>query len=161
MKKTMRILLLVGVMLVGMVLLPLSAEARQHCWWDKHHKKHCDKGHHKGWSKVYPDDTPLLDFKTRQILKGGLVGAGIGAGAGVILDRPVAKTSVIGAGVGSGVQAVKYSSYLNRHPVVKTAAYGALAGVGASQLNPESSVQKSALWGAAIGTGVGLVKNSE
>jgi hypothetical protein len=140
--------------LVGSGLNSDSALAKHH-----HKHKHCNHSDHRNWSQR---NEPLFDYKTGKILKGGLIGAGIGAGTGILLNKPVGKTALIGGGIGSGVQAIRYSDTMNRHPIVKTAAYGALAGAGASQLSRrEGSLTKGALWGAAIGTGVGAIKNSD
>jgi len=99
-----------------------------------------------------------IDYKTGKIIKGGVIGAGVGAGAGLLLDRPVAKTALVGAGVGAGTQAVRYSKTLRQHPVVKTGAYGALAGTGVSAITGKK-LAPGALWGGAIGTGVGVLQH--
>ena len=49
-------------------------------------------------------------FGTR-VLKGGLIGAGVGAGSAVILDRPVGKSAAVGGAVGAGVEAVRHSRW--------------------------------------------------
>lgn len=158
MKKQLSALLLLTT-LAGTTLAPLPAEAK-HCRWNHHGRHHDNNGRHKGWNQNFRNnhDEHLVSWKTSKILRGGLVGAGVGAGAGLLLNKPVGRTALVGAGVGSGVQAVRYSRYMNRHPIVKTAAYGALAGAGASQLTREGSLGKGALLGAAIGTGVGALK---
>lgn len=99
-----------------------------------------------------------VDYQTGKIIKGGVIGAGVGAGAGLLLDRPVAKTALVGAGVGAGTQAVRYSRTLRHHPVVKTGAYGALAGTGVSAITGKK-LAPGALWGGAIGTGVGVLQH--
>jgi hypothetical protein len=156
--------LLLATALMGITLSVSPPAEAGHCWWDYHGRKHCDRGLHKGWHKnkrIYPDDTPLVaDYKTRQIVKGGLIGAGIGAGTAVVLDKPVAKTAVVGAGIGSGVQAVRYSRYMHEHPVVRTTTYGALAGAGVSQVSRETSLGEGILWGSAIGAGAGVLRDA-
>ncbi len=122
------------------------------------------KGHYKHYSRdrrYYYDDRrhSWFDTKTGKIVKGSLVGAGIGAGAGYLLDKPVGKGAVLGAGLGAGVQATRYSRTLNRHPVAKTAAYGTIAGVGVNALRKDASLTKGALLGGAIGTGVGALRH--
>ncbi len=147
-------------MITAILLIPTPAMA-SHCWWDHYGHEHCDQGQHRGWYKH--EDTrqqPLLDWKTKEILKGGVVGAGVGAGAGLLLHKSVGKTALVGALVGSGTQATRYSKILRQHPVGKMAVYGALAGAGASQLTHEGSLGKGALWGAAIGGGLGFLQNS-
>lgn len=99
-----------------------------------------------------------IDYKTGKIIKGGVVGAGIGAGAGLLLDRPVGKTALVGAGIGAGTQAVRYSRTMRRHPVAKTAAYGALAGTGV-QAARGRQLLPGALWGGGIGAGVGALRH--
>jgi hypothetical protein len=97
-----------------------------------------------------------VDYKTGKIIKGGLVGAGIGAGAGLLLDKNVGKSALAGAGIGAGAQAVRYSDTLRRHPIVKTGAYGALAGAGVSAATGKK-LGKGALVGGALGAGLGAL----
>lgn len=59
----------------------------------------------------YRDGVPFFRTKTGKIVKGALIGGGIGAATGVVLDKPVLKSGVIGAAVGAGVQAVRYSDW--------------------------------------------------
>jgi hypothetical protein len=99
-----------------------------------------------------------VNYQTGKMIKGGVIGAGVGAGAGLLLDRPVAKTALVGAGVGAGTQAVRYSRTLRQHPVVKTGAYGALAGTGVSAVTGKKLLP-GALWGGAIGTGAGVLQH--
>lgn len=102
----------------------------------------------------------FIDSKTGKILKGGLVGAGIGAGAGLITGRSVGRTTLTGAGVGAGVQATRHSQYMKRHPIVKTATYGALTGAGASTvLGDGRSLGKGAIIGGGLGAGLGILKD--
>lgn len=137
--------------------LPAEAHPRGHARYSRH-----DHGRHHGHARNrhYHDQRrdSLVDYKTGKILKGGLVGAGVGAGAGLLLDRPVGKTALVGAGVGAGTQAVRYSSTMRRHPVVKTAAYGALAGTGVSAATGKK-LGSGALVGGAVGTGVGILRD--
>ena len=161
-----------GVLCLVTAATPLSSEAKgAHCWRDQHNRQHCDNGLHKGWSRHYSkngryyyDDRrgSWYESRTGKIVKGGLVGAGIGAGAGYLLDRPLGKSAVLGAGIGAGVQATKTSPYMRRHPVVKIATYGAMTGAGASTiLKRDGDPLKGALWGAAIGTGIGALKHMD
>ncbi|MEB3286101.1 MAG: hypothetical protein VKJ04_01220 [Vampirovibrionales bacterium] len=62
-------------------------------------------GYDRGYDRR---DRPMFSYKTGKILKGGLVGAGVGAGTAVVLDKPLLKTTVLGAGIGAGVQAIRY-----------------------------------------------------
>jgi hypothetical protein len=153
-----------SVMVVASLLagaLGLFPEAQAQGRYDHYGRYHSDHGH---WSRAYGRYSDYdrrrhgwMDDRTGKILKGGLVGAGIGAGAGLLLDRNVGKTTLVGAGVGAGTQAVRYSRYMHHHPIVKTAAYGALAGTGVSALSRRTSLGKGALWGTAIGTGLGAL----
>jgi hypothetical protein len=43
-----------------------------------------------------------------RIVKGGLIGAGVGAGTAVVLNKKILPTTLIGAAVGAGIQAVRY-----------------------------------------------------
>jgi hypothetical protein len=95
--KTAMIGLLSLSMLGSMVIMPDSAEARRH-WRDNGR-----------WSRDWGyRDRSYRSYKTDKIIKGALVGAGVGAGAAVVTDRPVLRTSLIGAGIGAGVQALRY-----------------------------------------------------
>jgi len=129
-----------------------------HGWYDRNGHYHASNGY---YGRRYYDRRGggLVDYKTGKILKGGLVGAGIGAGAGLLLDRNVGKTALAGAGIGAGTQAIRYSRTMQRHPIVKTAAYGALTGAGVSALSRRTSLGKGALWGAGIGAGLGALNH--
>lgn len=142
---------LTSMMLTGAMVLPNQSAFADH-------------GRHLGWYKghrAYYDDRrhSIVDYKTGKILKGGLIGAGIGAASGFVFDRPIARSAVLGAGIGAGVQAVRYSSTMRRHPIARTAAYGAMAGAGVNALRRDASPLKGALWGTAIGAGVGVLKD--
>jgi len=147
-------------MLFGTLAIAVPDADAKNCWRDRNGRMHCDNGNHYG--RYYDRRrNAWIDRRTGKILKGGLVGAGIGAGAGYLLDRPVGKSAVLGAGVGAGVQATRYSRFMGRHPVVKTAAYGALAGTAVNGMRRDASMGKGALWGAAIGTGVGALRHMD
>lgn len=139
-----------AVLLFSLVSVPNSAEA-------KHRGPH--RGHH-GRAYGYYDhrQNRWVDYQTGKIIKGGLVGAGIGAGAGLLLDRNVGKSALVGAGIGAGTQAVRYSRTMQRHPIAKTAAYGALAGTGVSAATGKR-LGKGALVGGALGAGFGALEH--
>lgn len=99
-----------------------------------------------------------VDYQTGKIIKGGLVGAGIGAGAGLLLDKNVGKSALAGAGIGAGTQAVRYSKTMQRHPILKTGAYGALAGAGVSAATGKK-LGKGAVVGGVLGTGLGALQH--
>jgi len=61
---------------------------------------HYRNSHHRYYSRDYR--RPLVDYKTGKIIKGGLIGAGIGAGTGILMDGNVGRNAVIGAGLGAG-----------------------------------------------------------
>ena len=160
-KNLCSMILTVGILAGSATLMPI-AEAKH---------RHHDNGNHYGWYKNknghyynrqgrrgYYDRrrSAWVDYKTGKIIKGGLVGAGIGAGAGLLLDKHVGKSALVGAGLGAGTQAVRYSNTMRRHPIAKTAAYGALAGTGVSAATGRG-LGKGALWGGAIGTGIGAL----
>jgi hypothetical protein len=86
-------------MLAGSMMAPFAqtAEAR-HRYDDRYDR---DYGYRGG-------DQPLFGYKTGKILKGGLIGAGVGAGSAIVFDKPMLKSSVLGAGIGAGVQAIRY-----------------------------------------------------
>jgi len=134
------ILLVFTVLLGSLVSMP-SAQAY------RHHRYYYDQNHR------------MVDYKTGKILKGGLVGAGIGAGTGLLMDGNVGRNILIGAGLGAGTQAVRYSSTMRRHPIVKTASYGALAGVGVSSLTRRANLGRGAAVGSLLGAGLGVLRN--
>lgn len=169
MKRLLNLALAASMLTGSLMIMAPEAEAK-HCFRDGRGRVHCDNGRHNGWrhftrdGRYYYDDRrrSFFDTKTGKIVKGTLIGAGVGAGAGYLLDRPVGKSAVLGAGIGAGVQATRYSNYMRRHPIVKTAAYGALAGAGTSAaIKRDGSPVKGALWGAAIGTGIGALRNMD
>lgn len=134
-------------LLLSGVVAPFSgAEAKRHHNHGRYNRYY--DARHNRW----------VDYQTGKIIKGGVVGAGIGAGAGLLMDRPVGKTALIGAGIGAGTQAVRYSRTMQRHPIAKTAAYGALAGTGVSAATGKRLGQ-GALVGGAIGTGLGVLNH--
>jgi len=150
MKRFMSMLLL-AFLAFGTVASTQSAQAG---YYDR-------KGHYHSGKRTYYYDQrrhEWFDYKTGKILKGGLIGAGIGAGAGLLLERNVGKTALVGAGLGAGTQAVRYSSTLQRHPILKTATYGALAGTGVSAATGKR-LGTGAILGGALGAGVGALKN--
>lgn len=57
------------------------------------------------------NDRPFFRTRTGKVVQGGLIGGGIGAATGVVLDKPVLKSTIIGAAVGAGVQAVRTSDW--------------------------------------------------
>jgi hypothetical protein len=117
--------------------------------------------HHSGQKPTRYYDSrrhAWFSYKTGKIVKGGLIGAGIGVGTGLLFDRNVGKTALAGAGIGAGTQAIRYSDTMQRHPIIKTGAYGALAGAGVSAVTGHK-LGKGALLGGALGTGLGALKN--
>lgn len=117
-------------------------------------------GHTSNYTSRYDHRKPMFSYKTGKILKGSLVGAGIGVGTGLLLDKNIGKTALVGAGLGAGTQALRYSPTLNRHPIVKTAGYGALTGVGVSALTRHGSLGKGAVIGGGLGAGLGALRNN-
>lgn len=136
---------------LGAFLVPPASA--QNCWRSKNGHVQCANGNHYYYDK--PRNT-WVDYKTGKVLKGGLIGAGIGVGTSLLLDRNIGQGALLGAGLGAGTQAVRYSSTLHRHPIVKTAAYGAMTGVGVNALRRDS-LGEGALWGAGIGAGLGAL----
>lgn len=147
-------ILLTASVCFGMATAIPQAQAKS-CWQDKHGRVHCNNGRQYFYDKRRHS---WVDYQTGKILKGGLVGAGIGAGTALLFDRNVGKSALAGAGIGAGVQAVRYSETMQRHPIVKTAAYGALTGVGVNAVR-NKSLGQGALWGGGIGAGVGAVRD--
>lgn len=145
-------------LLLGSLGVTPEAQAK-HGWYDRNGRYHASNGYYGRANRSYDRRGGLVDYKTGKIIKGGLVGAGIGAGAGLLLDRNVGKTALAGAGIGAGAQAVRYSRTMHRHPIVKTAAYGALTGAGVSALSRRTSLGKGALWGAGVGAGLGALNH--
>lgn len=131
-----------------------EAQAKSY-WQDKHGRVHTNNGRQFYYDKRR---SSWVDYKTGKILKGGLIGAGIGAGTALLFDRNVGKGVLTGAGIGAGAQAIRYSETMQRHPIAKTAAYGALTGVGVNAIR-NKGLGQGALWGGGIGAGVGALRD--
>lgn len=152
-------LTIIASLLAGSASLLPAAEAKH--YYGHQNVYQGNNGNHYGQYKDrYYDNRrhAWVDYKTGKIIKGGLVGAGLGLGAGLLLDRNIGKSTLAGAGIGAGTQAVRYSDTLHRHPVVKTGAYGALAGAGVSAATGKS-LGKGTLLGGALGAGLGALRN--
>lgn len=143
------LLLTVGILTGTLGALP-TAQAKHY------YAGHYDRRSYYG--RPYQGRSGLVDYQTGKIIKGGLVGAGIGAGTGLLLDRNVGRSALVGAGLGAGTQAMRYSRTMRRHPVLKTAGYGALTGIGVSELS-RGNLGKGALWGGGIGAGLGILRD--
>jgi hypothetical protein len=155
-ERILSMLLTAAVLSSGLLIAP-EAHAKNKYWRDNRGRVHDNYGHQYYYDKRR---SSWVDYQTGKILKGGLVGAGIGAGASLLLDRNVGKGALLGAGLGAGTQAVRYSSTMHRHPIAKTAAYGALAGVGVNALRRDG-LGKGALWGGGIGAGLGALQHMD
>ncbi|HMO19611.1 MAG TPA: hypothetical protein PKC98_01435, partial [Candidatus Melainabacteria bacterium] len=71
--------------------------------------------------------------------------------------------SAIGAGTGAGVGLIQSSETMKRHPIVKNVAQGTITGAGlglaAKKRGAAKTATKTAATGAAVGLGIGLFKN--
>lgn len=113
---------LMALLVTGSLSIISSPAYAKHCWRNPAGKYHCDSGKHLGHVKYsrdgryYYSDSRRAWFDTRtgKIVKGSLIGAGVGAGTALLLDKSVGKTALLGAGVGAGVQAIKTSRFLDR-----------------------------------------------
>jgi len=93
------------------------------------------------------------------ILKQAVVGAAIGTATGAISREGTAlKGAGVGALVGAGTGLMDTSSTLDRKPLVKTTAKGALIGVGASTITKRNKLSGAAI-GAGAGAGTHFLKN--
>ena len=76
--------------------------------------KHSNQGYHGRGHYNHPDRyydrrrNSWVSYKTGKIIKGGLVGAGVGAGVGYVTDHHIGKSALVGAGIGAGIQALRY-----------------------------------------------------
>jgi hypothetical protein len=59
----------------------------------------------------HQNNAPFFRGTGGKVVKGALVGGGIGAVTGVVLNRPIIQTGLIGAAVGAGTQAIRYSNW--------------------------------------------------
>lgn len=104
-------------------------------------------------------------FTRHPKVKAATVGAGVGAGAGaltgLVTHRGVARGAAIGAGAGAGVGLVQSSDTMKRHPIIKDVAEGTIVGggLGLAGGRRHGTAVKTAGVGAALGLGVGLLKN--
>lgn len=116
-KKLLSLAMVTGMTLGTLGFVAPESAYADRCWRDKHGRKHCDNGrHYSRDGRYYYDDhrRSWFDTRTGKIVKGGLIGAGVGAGSAVLLDKSVGRSAVLGAGIGAGVQAIRYSDWLDR-----------------------------------------------
>lgn len=126
MKKQKPMMLIAGLGLsAGLVALPMTAEA----------------------------DPDTFSWRN-PIVKQGVIGAAIGAGAGLLSPRTsLVKGAVVGAGAGAATGAMDRYGVLNGRPLVNSAAKGAIIGAGTGYVLNENG--SGALKGAAMGAGAG------
>jgi hypothetical protein len=101
-------------------------------------------------------------WQRHPMVKGAVIGGGIGAGAGaltgLISHQGIVRGALIGAGTGAGVGVIRTSQYMKRHPIARDVATGAAAGLGvgwAGSRRPGVALAGTGI-GAAIGLGTGL-----
>ncbi|MBX3076997.1 hypothetical protein KF913_24015 [Candidatus Obscuribacterales bacterium] len=102
--------------------------------------------------------------KVKSATIGAGVGAGVGAVGGLVTGKGVLRGAALGAGTGTGVGLLQSSETMKRHPVMKDVAQGTLvgAGLGLATHRGHGTAKKTtqtAVAGAAVGLGVGLLKN--
>ncbi len=96
----------------------------------------------------FADDRSLM---RNPMVKQTAIGAGVGAAAGALSrETSVVKGAGIGALTGLGTGAIDSTGVLNRRPLVRSAAKGAVIGTGASAV-----MDRSKMKGAAVGAGAG------
>lgn len=92
-----------------------------------------------------------LNDNTKTVLKQSAIGAGIGAITGGVSERgTVLKGAGVGALTGAGTGLIDTSRTMERHPLLKNTAKGAVIGTGVSATTDRSKVK-----GAAVGAGAG------
>ena len=112
-----------------------------------------------GTNKSYWQKHP----KVKSATVGAGVGAGVGAVTGLVSKKGVLRGSAIGAGTGAGVGLIQSSKTMKRHPIVKDVLQGTVAGAGlglaAKKRGKYKTAGKVAATGAAVGLGIGVLKN--
>jgi len=113
---------------------------------------------------VYVKDNRTF-FQRHPRVKAAAIGAGVGTAAGAVTGlvtrKGVFRGAAIGAGTGAGVGLVRSSPLMKRHPIVNDVATGSLVGLGlgAASGHGGSRALKGTGVGAAVGLGVGLLRN--
>jgi hypothetical protein len=93
------------------------------------------------------------------VVKQAAIGAAVGAATGLLSDRTsLLKGAGVGALVGAGTGYVDRSATLSSKPLVRTALKGAAIGTGAGMLTQRGAV-KGALIGGAAGAGWHYLQN--
>jgi len=92
------------------------------------------------------------------MIKSATIGAGVGAvgggAVGLISHRGIMHGALVGAGAGAGVGAIHASKTMRRHPYMRDAAEGGVAGLGLGLAASRS--HGTALGAAGIGAAAGL-----
>ncbi len=138
----------------GMVAFTLLVFIVTPAFAETHYKRVYDYGRHE---YVYlPERTLKEDVRhafRNPVVKQAAIGAAIGTATGLLSDRTsIVRGAAVGGLVGAGTGWLDKSGTLNGHPVIKTAVKGAAIGTGAGIATRRSAV-KGALVGGAAGTG--------
>ncbi len=114
--------------------------------------------------RVYVRDDRTY-FQKHPKVKAAAIGAGVGTAAGAVTGaisgHGIVRGGLIGAGTGAGVGLVRSSQTMKRHPIVNDVATGSLVGLGlgaASGRGGRRAIKGTGI-GAAVGLGVGLLRN--
>jgi hypothetical protein len=113
---------------------------------------------------VYVPEETTLKGKAQQawknpVVKQAAVGAAAGAAASLLTDRSsLLKGAGIGALVGAGTGYIDKSNTLGNHPMAKSALKGAAIGTGLGAISGRGSV-KGAVVGAGAGAGIHYIKD--
>jgi len=104
-----------------------------------------------------PAKPPETFWHKHPMVRSATVGAGVGAGAGaltgLVTGRGVLHGAVVGAGAGAGVGVIRSSQIMRRHPILKNAATGGVAGLG---LGLAAGGHGTGFAGAGVGSAIGL-----
>jgi hypothetical protein len=100
------------------------------------------------------------NFVKNPVVKQSAIGAAVGAAAGGLSERSTAvKGAGVGAVVGAGTGLIDSSRALDGKPMVRSALKGAAIGTGTSAII-DKSMWKGAAAGAAAGAGVHLLRKT-
>lgn len=106
-------------------------------------------------------------LKTHPKVRDGMIGTGVGAGAGaltgLISGKGMMRGTAIGAGTGAGVGILQGSQVMKRHTYVKDTAQGSLVGLGLGMAATRGhgsgkKVAGATALGGALGLGAGFLK---
>jgi hypothetical protein len=82
--------------------------------FNRYDNRYYQRGYTNNWRNDRYDDRPVYRGRayqgrslTESVVRGGLIGGGVGLGAGYFTDRDLLPSALVGAAVGAGVEVVR------------------------------------------------------